>query len=166
MDNIRTEAGRMNTLLSRLREMAHLRQAEKSGPGRLLDMIPDIDGLAVRIAEPSDEMLPLSQEHGQIILAHMAQNARAHGAGELTLSFTQNRLRICDDGEGVSEGDLPRLTDPFFTTRREEGGTGMGLAIVTALLEGYGATLTAIAAPQENGQGAIFDIQFAENPPN
>ncbi|MEX0304213.1 MAG: histidine kinase dimerization/phospho-acceptor domain-containing protein [Leisingera sp.] len=156
LDNIRTEAARMNTLLTRLREMSQLRQAVKSGPGRLQDMLPEIEGLEVRVGNPGNAPLPLSEEHGRIILAHMAQNARAHGAKVLTLAYSDGLLRISDDGEGLSECDLPRLADPFFTTRREEGGTGMGLAIVTAVLDGYGAVLTAAASPQ----GAVFEIRF------
>ena len=156
LDNIRTEAARMNTLLTRLREMTQLRQAVKSGPGRLLDMLPEIDGLAIRVDDPGNALLPLSQEHGQVILAHMAQNARAHGANVLTLAYADGLLRVSDDGTGLSESDIPRLADPFFTTRREEGGTGMGLAIVTAVLDGYGAALTAAASPH----GAVFEIRF------
>ena len=156
LDNIRTEAARMNTLLTRLREMTQLRQAVKSGPGRLLDMLPEIDGLAIRVDDPGNALLPLSQEHGQVILAHMAQNARAHGANVLTLAYADGLLRVSDDGTGLSESDIPRLADPFFTTRREEGGTGMGLAIVTAVLDSYGAALTAAASPH----GAVFEIRF------
>ncbi|KIC19936.1 ATP-binding protein [Leisingera sp. ANG-Vp] len=156
LGNIRSEAARMNTLLTRLREMTQLRQASKSGPGHLKDMLPAVEGLSVRILSPGGALVPLSQEHGQVILTHMAQNARAHGATTLDLHFESGLLRISDDGDGLSESDIPRLADPFFTTRRETGGTGMGLAIVTAVLDGYGAALTATAAPE----GAVFEIRF------
>jgi len=142
LGNIRSESGRMNTLLSRLRQMSQLRQETQKGPGNLAAMMPDIDGLNVKIVEPSDYQIPLSIAHGEIILLHMAQNAGV--------------LRISDDGEGISDNDAKKLADPFFTTRRAQGGTGMGLAIVSALLEIYGAELD--VTPNEGG--AVFEIHF------
>lgn len=156
LDNVRTEAARMNTLLTQLREMSLLRQSAKLGPGHLSRMLPEVDGLTIRVTSSEESLLPLAEEHGQVILSHMAQNARAHGAGVLTLSYADNLLRISDNGEGFSAADKTRLSEPFFTTRREEGGTGMGLAIVAAILDGYGATLTAI----ESSTGAVFEIRF------
>ena len=42
---------------------------------------------------------------------------------------------IRDEGGGISEHDLGRLTEPFFTTRTETGGTGLGLSISRAIVE-------------------------------
>lgn len=156
LGNIHSESGRMNTLLTRLREISQLRQEKQTGPGDLAKMLPQIEGLQVQIIAPSDTEIPLSTSHGEIVLLHMAQNARAHGATTLSLHHRDGVLRISDDGEGVSESDAAQLADPFFTTRRAQGGTGMGLAIVTALLEIYGATLR--VAP--NDGGAVFEIRF------
>lgn len=161
LDNIQTEAARMNTLLGRLRELSKLRQAPKSGPGLLPAMLPAVDGLEIRIAEGQNLMLPLSEEHGKVVLLHMAQNARSHGATEVILSYSDSVLRVLDNGEGISQNDADRLTEPFFTTRREEGGTGMGLAIVAAILEGYRATLKV----KPSDMGAEFRIEFVKNRP-
>ncbi|WP_082392489.1 ATP-binding protein [Aliiroseovarius crassostreae] len=156
LGNISSETGRMNILLTRLREMSQLRQETQKGPGELAAMLPDIDGLTIRIAQNSTREIPLSVAHGEIILLHMAQNALAHGARQLTLQHQNGVLSIRDDGEGISENDAAQLADPFFTTRRDQGGTGMGLAIVSALLDIYGATLCVI--PNEGG--AVLEIRF------
>lgn len=156
LSNISSESGRMNTLLTRLREMSQLRQETQKGPGELATMLPDIDGLTIQITQPSDREIPLSVEHGEIILLHMAQNALAHGATTLSLQVQNGVLTISDDGEGISANDAGQLTDPFFTTRRDQGGTGMGLAIVSALLDIYGATLDVVP----NKGGAVFKIHF------
>jgi signal transduction histidine kinase len=47
---------------------------------------------------------------------------------------------IADTGEGVAEGNLSRVCEPFFTTKAD--GTGLGLAIAKRLVEQSGGTLT------------------------
>ena len=44
-------------------------------------------------------------------------------------------LIIRDEGEGISEEHLPHLTDPFFTTRRSAGGTGLGLSVSAGIVK-------------------------------
>jgi len=100
--------------------------------------------------------VPLTIEHGRIILLHMAQNALAHNAATLQISWDDQVIRITDDGDGIDPNDVARVTEPFFTTRRETGGTGMGLAICKTILDGYDASLQAVS----NAQGAVFEISF------
>ncbi|MEM7238369.1 MAG: ATP-binding protein, partial [Pseudomonadota bacterium] len=99
---------------------------------------------------------PISLEHGEMILHHMARNAKDHDATTLSLSLEQNILTIRDDGTGIPDENTGQITDPFFTTRRDKGGTGMGLAIVVAILEIYSARLDVMSAVQ----GARFQICF------
>ena len=86
----------------------------------------------------------------------MAQNARAHNATTLQVEWDGMRLVVVDNGDRILATDAARLTDPFFTTRRESGGTGMGLAICDAILESYDAHLR--SKPHEGG--AYFVIEF------
>jgi polar amino acid transport system substrate-binding protein len=44
-------------------------------------------------------------------------------------------LRVRDEGAGIAPEHLPRLTDPFFTTKRESGGTGLGLAVSAGIVK-------------------------------
>ena len=44
-------------------------------------------------------------------------------------------LIIKDEGSGISEEHLPHLTDPFFTTRRSVGGTGLGLSVSAGIVK-------------------------------
>ncbi len=64
-------------------------------------------------------------------------------------------LTVADDGRGVSAANRERIFEHFFTTRREQGGTGLGLGIVKALLaaHGGGIELAETAAP-----GAVFRL--------
>jgi len=51
------------------------------------------------------------------------------------------KITVCDEGCGISTENLPRLTDPFFTTKRKEGGTGLGLSISANIVEEHNGQL-------------------------
>jgi len=153
--SIKGQGDRMGKLLDQLREVARSRQNTRGGPGLLRDMLPSISGLEIALAD-RDPTLPLSIEHGQTILTHLAQNARNHGADHLELEWNGETLRMSDNGRGFADIDLERLSEPFFTTRRDAGGTGLGLAIVVAILDLYDARLS----PIRSESGAVFEITF------
>uniref|UniRef100_A0A831XE68 histidine kinase n=1 Tax=Geobacter metallireducens TaxID=28232 RepID=A0A831XE68_GEOME len=51
-------------------------------------------------------------------------------------------LRVRDEGCGIAPEHLSRLTDPFFTTKRESGGTGLGLSVSARIVKEHGGTLS------------------------
>ena len=63
-------------------------------------------------------------------------------------------VKISDNGEGISPNNRTQIFDSFFTTRREQGGTGMGLAIVRAVLEAHGGTIRLA----DSDSGAAFEL--------
>ena len=66
-------------------------------------------------------------------------------------------LSVMDEGSGLSEADLPRLFDPYFS--KKEGGVGLGLAMVKRIVEEHGGRVTAGNRP--DGQpGAVFRISL------
>jgi signal transduction histidine kinase len=67
------------------------------------------------------------------------------------------RLTVTDTGCGISEDHLPHLFEAFFTTRAGEGGTGLGLAVVSAIVAEHGGTL---AVESEPGSGTEFVISL------
>jgi signal transduction histidine kinase len=70
---------------------------------------------------------------------------------ELCIWFDATRntvvFRLRDEGNGVSPEDLPRLTDPFFTTKRESGGTGLGLSVSAGIVKEHNGTLEFDSTP-------------------
>jgi len=53
----------------------------------------------------------------------------------------QNYLQVRDEGSGIKPEILPHITDPFFTTKREHGGTGLGLSVTSRIVQDHGGSL-------------------------
>lgn len=66
-------------------------------------------------------------------------------------------LRVEDTGPGISPELLPKIFDPFVTTRQARGGTGLGLSVSYRLIEGHSGTLT---VEQPAGGGSAFVIRL------
>jgi two-component system phosphate regulon sensor histidine kinase PhoR len=68
-------------------------------------------------------------------------------------------VAIADDGPGIAEEHLPRLTERFYrvdtATSRERGGTGLGLAIVKHILNRHRGELD---IKSEVGKGSTFTV--------
>lgn len=67
------------------------------------------------------------------------------------------RLTIMDTGTGIPSEHLPRICEPFFTTRHSQGGTGLGLAICHRVVTDSGGRL---AVRSQVGQGTEFTIDL------
>jgi len=65
---------------------------------------------------------------------------------------------VHDDGPGISEGNVDKIFESFFTTNRSEGGTGLGLSIVRSLMRAHGGDIELL----ESEQGAKFRLRFPE----
>jgi signal transduction histidine kinase len=65
------------------------------------------------------------------------------------------RVSVEDNGAGIAPDVLPHILEPFFTTKRERGGTGIGLATVHQIVVGVGGEL---AIASEVGVGTCIDL--------
>ena len=66
-------------------------------------------------------------------------------------------VEVADNGSGLRQEDLPRVFDPFFTTREVGQGTGLGLSVCYGIVREHGGQITARNA--ETG-GAVFTIEL------
>jgi CheY-like chemotaxis protein len=64
-------------------------------------------------------------------------------------------LTIQDTGVGIPPNIIDKIFEPYFTTRTESGGTGLGLATVHGIVSSYGGAITVQSHP---GRGTTFRI--------
>lgn len=68
---------------------------------------------------------------------------------------------VRDNGPGISEENLPKLFDAFFTTR--SNGMGMGLAICASIVDAHGGRIWAVNNP-DGGSTFSFSLPAVERP--
>jgi polar amino acid transport system substrate-binding protein len=80
---------------------------------------------------------------------------------EVTTQYNKqdNKITVTvrDDGSGIKEEYLTRLTDPFFTTKREQGGTGLGLSVSAGIAKTYGGQLL-FYSDEDKGTKVILEL--------
>ena len=62
-------------------------------------------------------------------------------ATALDAARNEVRVEVRDEGQGIADDLLERVKDPFFTTKRDQGGTGLGLALSDRIVEDHGGRL-------------------------
>lgn len=67
------------------------------------------------------------------------------------------RLTVSDTGHGMEPEIIERIFDPYFTTKKPDEGTGMGLAVVHGIVKSHGGTIT---VESKVGEGTTFHIYF------
>jgi len=66
-------------------------------------------------------------------------------------------LQVADQGRGIAPELLERLSEPFFTTRRDQGGTGLGLSVSSRIVREHGGELSFVSEP---GDGATVTLRL------
>jgi len=110
--------------------------------------------------------------YGQV-LTNLTFNAVTHGFGDRLgghmlitarrLGMHQVEITFSDDGSGIPEDVQRHVFDPFFTTRRAQGSTGLGLSIVYNLVtQQLGGRITLVSAP---GNGTTICMTLPRTAP-
>ncbi len=72
-------------------------------------------------------------------------------------------LSVADEGAGIAADVMDHLFEPFFTTRREHAGTGLGLAVVHGVVAEFGGAIDVQSTPGTPGAGARFTLYLPES---
>jgi signal transduction histidine kinase len=114
------------------------------GLPRFLGNAQRIEQVVVNLILNACQALP-DREHGIEIVTRLAADP------------ARLELRVQDQGTGIAPEHLSRLTDPFFTTKRESGGTGLGLSVSAGIVKEHGGSLSFESAP---GLGTTVILTF------
>lgn len=163
LSQIQGAARQMQTQLDALNRVTRARAPMHHGRSRVLDLGPALHAahldVSLMIGE-TDVLLPLNAEGLMAVLTQLIDNSVQHGASRVDIKTTQEHgaviVDVRDDGPGISPGNRDQVFDAFFTSRRDSGGTGMGLTIVRNLLHAHSARIELLPSDV----GAWFRITF------
>lgn len=173
LTNIGDDAERLHRLTQRLLELT---RADMNNVTREIVDVSLIAGRLARernvansiqagvFAEANDSVI-------EAVVETLIDNAQQHGGEEVSVCVTADpetvSVTIADNGPGISQGNRGRVFEPFFTTSRESGGTGLGLTIAAALAASIGGDIE--LTPSQDG--AVFRFSLprvstpSQNPP-
>ena len=102
------------------------------------------------------------------MIVNASEAMQANSNGEITLhTFNSDTDTIClsiiDNGKGIDQENLPHIFEPFFSTKHEASGIGLGLAIVHGIITSHKAKIDVTSEP---GKGTSFNIYFPLPEPN
>jgi len=113
----------------------------------IADPVPDAQGDPVQI---------------QQVVAHLVQNAvhAMPSGGDLRIALSQVagdalKLTVTDSGRGIPPEMRERIFDPFFSTKDQAAGVGLGLSISNSIVEAHHGRILVESAP---GKGATFTV--------
>ncbi|MYM82015.1 GAF domain-containing protein [Duganella sp. FT50W] len=128
---------------------------------RQLDLIEDVEHWQEMDSYPG----LLTQALHHLIDNSMvhAFDARPKERGSITLSAHDSGngeivITLSDNGAGIAEADLPRIYDPFFTTRMGAGGSGLGLYITHNIVTGVLGGRIEVASTPGHGTSVLLRL--------
>lgn len=100
------------------------------------------------------------------LISNALESLRDHEGGVYVRSYWDSKKRevsveIRDEGNGISPDSLSRIMDPFYTTKRGQGGTGLGLFIVQQIVFHHGGR---IDVKSREGEGSTFVVTLPATP--
>jgi two-component system NtrC family sensor kinase len=125
-------------------------------------------GVTLRWQPPADsDEIFVEGNDGELqqVLTNLVLNAIEAMAGQtdgvLTVSLSASQrwvwLSVEDDGPGIDSAKLEKLFEPFFSTKQEIGGTGLGLALSYNIVQRHEGDLRVSSHP---GEGSKFVVEL------
>jgi two-component system phosphate regulon sensor histidine kinase PhoR len=185
LDIMEAQARRMARLIDDLLSLSRIELSAHVRPQTRVELLPIVQqvadalqmlardrGVAVAV-EAEDEPLAVAGERDELIrvFENLIENALKYGASGKRVDVRLRRegdeavVAVRDFGPGIAAEHLPRLTERFYRVdiaeSREQGGTGLGLALVKHILNRHGGRLGIDSRP---GEGATFAVRLPLSP--
>ena len=172
--NLLADTGRLSRLVDDLLLLARLDEAPPArgtGPVELGALLTEVAARypspPVRVALPPGPLWTIGTvEELRRVLANLVDNAVRHAYGSVVLAAgatstagpgvgAYHLVTVTDDGPGIPLADRERVFDRFTRLddgrARDDGGAGLGLAIVRELVRRAGGSITLTDAPEQRG---------------
>jgi signal transduction histidine kinase len=104
------------------------------------------------------------------VFLNLFKNSLEAGATlvQVNLIVQQERITVLleDDGVGCTTEQVGRMFEAYHSCKRGHGGTGLGLFLVKAIVEGHGGTISAVSKNEKEagGRGMLFVLNFPRIP--
>lgn len=113
----------------------------------------------------NDKIMCSPNQLKQACLAMLVNSTEAmanHTSGEIVIKTSNPDelsilLEIIDNGNGISEENLPHVFEPFFSTKHEASGIGLGLAIVHGIVQSHNGSIQIYS---ETGKGTNMSVKI------
>lgn len=177
------EAERMSRLIDDLLSLSRVEQEVRVQPREQADLVAITEQAIallsggpgagrITLDAPSEAVVQGDVRQLQQVVTNLVENALKYGGADgqvridiagpgrdAVLQRMAWRLSVTDEGEGIEEHHIPRLTERFYRVdshrSREMGGTGLGLAIVKHIVTRHRGRLRVESEP---GKGSIFSV--------
>ncbi len=178
LDDIENGMLRINDIVTDLRAFAYPEKNVKMRDVALADVIKSAKRLTshefknIRLVEPqSNEVVfgsktQLTQVFVNLILnAIWAVNKRKPADPEIRIEITpigeKATIKVRDNGIGIDQAILPRIFDPFYTTKGVGEGMGLGLSVCHTIIKNHGSELIVKSEPGQWTE-VSFDLAMSE----
>ena len=185
MTHIRDSASRAQKITQKIRALITMSSGEESyfdvrklieeQKDYLLAMLPKTADLKLHLG---DVPLPVHLDANRFrqTLIHLAANASDAANEKPTIHIRCYRdqqtltndgdemvaLEFSDDGNGIDTRELPKVVDPFYTTKDQEAHSGMGLFVVDQFVRSLGGRLS-IASARGEGTRVVFTLPLVKD---
>jgi signal transduction histidine kinase len=126
-------------------------------------------GLGITFSFTSDRAaLPIKGEESKLeqVFLNLFKNSLEAGASLISISIFAQPGKIGvlleDNGKGCTSPEVEKMFDAYHSFKRSQGGSGLGLFLVKAIVEGHGGTIAGISKNEklEGANGMIFVLHF------
>ena len=175
IDDIEHASERVRGIVTELRGFALNQDSEKHGPLLINDVVQSSlrllgnhirkasNAFSVALMRDLPPVEGSARKLEQVIINLVLNACQSLESPAAMISIETGRtpshvfLRVADGGRGIPREELPLIKDPFFTTKRAEGGTGLGLAVSERIVQEHDGELTFDSAP---GRGTVATLSL------
>ncbi|RTZ64669.1 MAG: sensor histidine kinase [Aquificaceae bacterium] len=173
LDNLQSDTQRLEKLVSRLLELAKADAMQVSNENSDLEYCLETfkerykekDLLITISPNTYPKKVAIANDVLETVFSNIFENSLQHQSDKVIINITHVddilEIDIRDNGSGISKANAERIFTPFFTTRRNQGGTGLGLDIVASLLQTWNGGIR--LKNTQKGANFIITLQLANS---